>query len=210
MEETIRNERGESDGLLADVVWVHPKAYDFCHKLFEHSCGWITWFLAHFLKYYENLVRQASPVKGSTAAIRKQCWDRVVKALHVLFNELHWVRAGARSAHMLKDTRKQAILFLYHTLQEVRVLEEFKAGEFRNYPKILATLLEHLVKTYQPRDNSGLTQVGALERTFQDLTSKVNEQAKDLVQLWRLYNTAENKVSRLDPDEGDGGGGRGQ
>ena len=162
---TTRNERGEFDGYLQMLFESHPKAYDFCHKLFEYACGWITWFLAHFLKYYEDLVRQASPVRGSTAAIRKQCWDRIVKALHVLFNELHWVRKGARSAHMLKDTRKQTTLFLCHTLQEVRIHEEFKTNKFRNHPKILVNLLENLVETYQPRDNSGLTQVGALERT---------------------------------------------
>ena len=112
LEETIQNEREEFDGYLRMMSESHSKAYDFCHKLFGHACGWITWFLAHFLKYYEDLVHQASPVKVSTAVIRKQCWDRVAKALRVLFTELHRVRAGARSAHMLKDTRKQTTLFL--------------------------------------------------------------------------------------------------
>ena len=89
---------------------------------------------------------------------------------------------------------------MYHTLKEVRILEEFKAGEFRNHPKILANLLEHLVETYQPRDDSGLTQMGALKRSVQNLTSKVNEQARDITQLRRLYNKVVEKVSCLDPD----------
>ena len=67
-----------------------------------------------------------------------------------------------------------------------------------------------MVETYQPRDDSGLTQVGALERTVQDLTSKVNEQARDITQLRRLYDKVVEKVSRLDPDGGDGGGARGR
>ena len=71
----------------------------------------------------------------------------MVKALRVLFNELHWVRSGARSAHMIKDARKQTTVYMYHTLQEVRILKEFKTDEFRNHPKILANLLEHLVET---------------------------------------------------------------
>ena len=100
------------------------------------------------MKYYEELVGQASLVKSSTAAIRKQCWDRIVKTLRVLFDELHRVKAGARSAHILKDSQKQTSMFLHHTLQEVRVLEEFKADEFRNHPKVLANFLEHLAETY--------------------------------------------------------------
>ena len=107
LKETIRNKRREFDGYLRIVFEAHEEAYDFCHKLFEHACGWITWFLSHVLTYYEDLVRQASPGKGSSVATRKQCWDRVVKALRVLFNEFHLVRAGARSAHMIKDTRNQ-------------------------------------------------------------------------------------------------------
>ena len=198
--ETTRNERREFDGYLQIMFESHTDAYDFCHKLFEYACGWITWFLAHFLTCHEDPVRQVSPDKGSSAAIRKQCWDRVVKALRVLFNELHLVGMGARLAHMIKDTRKQTAVYLYHTLQKVRILEEFKDDEFRNHPKILANLLEHLVETYQPRDDSGLTQMGALERSVQNLTSKVNEQARDITQLRRLYNKVVEKVSCLDPD----------
>ena len=212
LKETIRNERREFDGYLRIVFQAHQEAYDFCHKLFEHACGWITWFLAHFLTYYEDLVRQASPGKGSSAAIRKQCWDRVVKALRVLFDELHRVRSGARSAHMIEDPdrRRQTPTYMYPTLQEVQILEEFKADEFRNHPKILANLLEHFVETYQPRDDSGLTQMGSLERSVQDLISRVNEQAREIINLRRQYDKVIEKVSRLDPDGGDGGGGRGR
>ena len=133
-----------------------------------------------------------------------------MKALRVLFNELHRVRSGAPSAHMITDARKQTSVYMYHTLQEVRILEEFKTDEFRNHPKILANLLEHLVETYQPRDDSGLTQVGALKRLVQDLISKVNEQARDITQLRHLYDKVVEKVSRLDPDGGDGSGARGR
>ena len=38
----------------------------------------------------------------------------------------------------------------------------------------------------------------------------MNEQVNDLVQLRCLYNTVENKVSRLKPDGGDGGEGLGR
>ena len=73
LKKTIRNERREFEGYLRIVFKSHPDAHDFCHKLFEHACGWKTSFLAHFLTYYEDLVRQASPGKGSSVAIRKQC-----------------------------------------------------------------------------------------------------------------------------------------
>ena len=108
------------------------------------------------------------------------------------------------------DRRRQTSTYMYHTLQEVRILEEFKTDEFRDHPKILANLLEHLIEMYQPRDDSGLTQMGALERSVQDLTSKVNEQARDITHLRRQYDKVVEKVSRLDPDGGDGSGARGR
>ena len=40
-------------------------------------------------------------------------------------------------------------------------------------------------------------QVGALERTVQDLTSKVNEQVRDIILLHRLYDKVVDKVRSL-------------
>ena len=155
LEETMRNEREAFPGQVAVLLENHPEQITFCEKLFEHACAWITWFLAEFKQYYEDLVHKASLGKTATPAVKKQCWGHVVKCLKVLFDELYKARAGAQAAHRVSNRRKQTALFLHFTLQEVRVLDEFKATEWKKHPKILANLTEHLVETYQPRDSSG-------------------------------------------------------
>ena len=61
-------------------------------------------------------------------------------------------RVGAAGAQYYTNPVEQNACFLHHTLQELRVLKEFKDGGFGGNKAIKEDLLDHIFESYVTRD----------------------------------------------------------
>ena len=65
----------------------------------------------------------------------------------VILDEIHKVRVQATSPHLLPEV-KGVCLSLYTTLQEIRILKEFKLALVDDHPLIPSSMVTHLFNIY--------------------------------------------------------------
>ena len=202
LEETLDEEKISFKGHLRVVLSEHTQAYEFCLKMFDKLQAWVEWFIPTFERYHDTLLKRASASSSPTGNTRIQCWDRSRQGLKVLFDELHKVRGRGVGAIRAATPAKATALYLHYTLQEFRVLQDFKTQNWSEHPKIVANLTEHILETYLPRDAQGGTKLTTLASDVGGLMTRVQSLNVEV-------GKAKSKIGVLEASlqDGDGHGG---
>jgi hypothetical protein len=91
--------------------------------------------------FYLELVQARGSVEPRSKEIKTQCWALVTKLLHVMFTKIHEVRMFASElANVQGDYARVNGLYLYSVLEELRVLREFKAMDYRRHDKYTSVM----------------------------------------------------------------------
>ena len=124
-------------------------------------------FVTKVAGFYLELVQARGSVEPHSKEIKTQCWAVVTKLLHVIFTEIHEVRMFASElTNVQGDYARVNGLYLYSVLEELRVLREFKAMDYRRHEKYGSVMTMYLIETALPRsefearkDGPGLDQL---------------------------------------------------
>ncbi|KAL3805739.1 hypothetical protein ACHAW5_003819 [Stephanodiscus triporus] len=109
-------------------------------------------FVTEVTDYYQEILGKTGGPPPHDKEIKATCWALVTKLLKVIFQEVHKVRVFAADLGNLKDdTGRVNGLFLYAALEELRVLRDFAAHQYRHHPKYNNQVVEHLFNTSVPR-----------------------------------------------------------
>jgi len=117
-------------------------------------------FITHFraifttkvTSFYQKILGKTGGAPPHTAEVKATCWALVTKLLKVLFQEIHKVRMFASELGNFRDDNVRVNgLFLYATLEELRVLREFTSHDYRRHPKYNQCIVLHLFNTSLPR-----------------------------------------------------------
>jgi hypothetical protein len=109
-------------------------------------------FLTEVSNYYLDILGKAGGTPPHMAEIKATCWALVTKLLRVLFKEVHGVRMHAAGLkHVVGDPARVNGLYLYAALEELRVLREFAAHDYRQHPKYNHFVTMNLFDTTLPR-----------------------------------------------------------
>ena len=96
-------------------------------------------------------VRRCYMLKGSPGGVLV-----MTGALKVMLDEVHTVRVHTISAHLMTDSQGMGT-FLHATLQELRVLTDFRDKMIENHHLVRASMVAHLFNTYVPKSELDLT-----------------------------------------------------
>ena len=109
-------------------------------------------FVTEVTDYYQEILGKTGGPPPHDKEIKATCWALVTKLLKVIFQEVHKVRVFAADLGNLKDDMGRVNgLFLYAALEELRVLRDFAAQQYRHHPKYSNQVVEHLFNTSVPR-----------------------------------------------------------
>ena len=109
-------------------------------------------FVTEVTDYYQEILGKTGGAPPHDKEITATCWALVTKLLKVIFQEVHKVRVFAADLGNLKDDMGRVNgLFLYAALEELRVLRDFAAQQYRHHPKYSNQVVEHLFNTSVPR-----------------------------------------------------------
>jgi hypothetical protein len=164
----------------------HPVAKSIAYDLLaEVRSFWTQLFKTEVTDFYLELLGHAYGEGPYPKAIQEVCWSLVMKMLRVFFEELGRVRIVACEAHLLVDELEINGVFLYATLEEVRVMREFVTHNFRRHPKFYPEVVMFLFETYVPKSmfEKKKSSKGDNETS---LTIKVNELESSLGETDRL------------------------
>ena len=90
-------------------------------------------------------------------------------SLRGFFLELRKVRVQATSAEHHGDYGNKHGILLHNTLQELQIMDEFRAADFIRYRTVQDGMIKHIYETYQPRDSTDVTpRVKVLETKLED------------------------------------------
>ena len=89
------------------------------------------------------------------------------------FLELRGVRVHASGAEYQDDFAKKHGRYLHSSLQELRVMHEFRSADFVRHRSVQNGMMEHIFETYQPRDGADVTSRVKTLKTKADEASKV-------------------------------------
>ena len=140
-------------------------------------------FVTEVSGFYLELVHARGSVEPHSKEIKTQCWALVTKLLHVIFTEIHEVRMFASElTNVHGDYARVNGLYLYSVLEELRVLREFKAMDYRRHEKYGSVMTMYLIETALPRsefearkDGPGLDQLrmSKMQGQIDSLVSKM-------------------------------------
>ncbi len=108
-------------------------------------------FATEVMSYYLEILGKMGGAPPHTAEVKVTCWALVTKLLKVLFMEVHKGRMFVAELGNIRDDNARVNgLFLYATLEELRVLREFASHDFRRHPKFNQCIVLHLFDTSLP------------------------------------------------------------
>ena len=149
--------------------------------------------MARVTSYYTGLVGKASPgntyTGGESKELKASCWERTLESLRSFFEELRKVRVDASAAHLAATPLEINSLFLHCTLQELRVMREFKEMDWTGHPCNQRSLMDHLHATYLPRSILAAERGGGMENRVKDLEAAMKSGKSTMGQL-RTDHTA--------------------
>ena len=131
------------------------------------------------MAFYKKLIAKICGEKTCSPAFLQACWDVATGALKVMINEVHKERVHTSSAHTMKSPEGLG-RFLHATLQELRVLKDFKVKMTENHHLVRAATATHLFITYIPKSEMDLSKLNTslLGIKFNELESTVQAQKK--------------------------------
>jgi hypothetical protein len=108
-------------------------------------------FVTKVTDYYQEILGKTGGPPPHDKEIKATCWALVTKLLKVIFQEVHKVRVFAADLGNIKDDTAQVNrLFLYAALEELHVLRDFAAHQYRHHPKYYNQVVEHLFNMSVP------------------------------------------------------------
>ena len=110
------------------------------------------------MSFYKKLITKVWGEKMCSPALFQACFDVATSALKVMLAEVHKVRVHASSARIMKGPQGLG-LFLHATLQELRVLKDFKEKKIENHHLLWAAMVTHLFNTYIPKSEMDLSKL---------------------------------------------------
>jgi hypothetical protein len=109
-------------------------------------------FITKVLSFYLNILGKAGGTPHFSATVKASCWALVTKLLHVMFKEIHHVCMHAAGLENIQDDPAWVNgLYLYATMEELRVLHKFALHEYRQHPTFYHFIMMHLYDTALPR-----------------------------------------------------------
>ena len=105
-------------------------------------------------------------------------------SLRGFFVKLRSVRVHASGAKYHEDFGKKHGIYLHSTLQELRIMDEFRAADFVRHRSVQDGMVEHIFETYQPRDGSDVTfRVKALKTKVEETMKTTGQHRGELNRL---------------------------
>ena len=118
------------------------------------------------------LLRGANPNKE----VKVLAWVVTASAVVKMFEELRKVRQPGMSAELAGGGGQTVGLFLYATLQEIRMMKEFQEKSFDEHPSIQLLKMTHVFENYLPRSEGDIGKLAinlkACQKTVDRLVSK--------------------------------------
>jgi hypothetical protein len=103
------------------------------------------------MDYYQEILGKTGSLPPHDKEVKATCWALVTKLLKVIFREVHKVKVFVADLGNIKDdTAWVNGLFLYAALEELRVLRDFAAHQYRHHLKYNNQVVEHLFNTSVP------------------------------------------------------------
>ncbi len=108
-------------------------------------------FITELTLYYDEILSKTGGDPPHTNEVKESCWALVTELLKTILKEIHKVRWFAAEAVSIgSDSLSTNGMFLYAALEELRVLREFAACDWRNHPKFNQNIVRHLFETCLP------------------------------------------------------------
>jgi hypothetical protein len=109
-------------------------------------------FVTEVTLYYDEILSKTGGDPPHTKEVQESCWALVTRLLSTIFKEMHKVRRFAAEAVQIgTDALVTNGMFLYTALEELRVLREFSASDWRNHLKFNQNIVHHMFETCLPR-----------------------------------------------------------
>ncbi len=162
--------RGAIDMLLS----AHPVARSvMTEMLAEYKILSSKLFITEITLYYDEILSKTGGDPPHSKEVKESCWAFVAKLLRTILREVHKVRRFAAEAMSIgSDSLQTNGMFLYAAMEELRVLREFSACDWRNYPKFNQSIVRHLFETCLPwavyenkKEGSHILKINALTAT---------------------------------------------
>ena len=129
----------------------HLVAKVLCKNILQQVHTWWTWFSSTVTDFYNKLVTNAAPGANPTKEVKASAWAVTTSAIVTMFEELRKARQTGLSAELAIGPGQTVGRFLYATLQELRVMNEFQEKSFDEHASIQLLKMTHVFENYLPR-----------------------------------------------------------
>ena len=124
------------------LLELHAEFLAFFRTIFMNEVG----------NYYSEILGKTGGSPPHDKEVMASCWALVTKLLKVMFKEIHKARMfGATLGTVKDDPVRVNGLYLYAALEELRVLQDFEAHNYRRHPKYNQMVVLHLFDNCLPR-----------------------------------------------------------
>ena len=141
--------------------------------------------------FYNKLPTKVCEWGKFSRALKSACWGAATGAFHVMLDEICKVHVQATSSHRLPGA-KAVGLILHATLQELRILKEFKVALIKNHPLIRSSMVIHLFNTCTPK-----TKLELAKSSTSSLEIKCNELDRLVVAQRKLIDANSTAAGNL-------------
>ena len=180
----IREQREALGAHIDAVLEGYPEARELAHKMLDTTCDWWEWFAEAVSTHAKQVLTKACAGVSCTNKVRAQCWHRAMGSVRGFFIELRAVRVHASGAEYQEDFAKKHGRYLHSSLQELRIMQEFRAADFVRHRSVQNGMMEHIFETYQPRDGADVTsRVKILETKAEEATKTLGQHRADINRL---------------------------
>lgn len=147
--EHLGNVFDEFSAHIATTLVGHDHAEELCQAMLSTAWNDLEWLANQIDSFHQRLISTVCSDKDSCPpAMKKMIWNVVTSSLKAFFDELRTVRVKASSAHNQTDNNKRNGLYLWATLQELALINEFKKTGFQRHEKIYHRIVMHILDTY--------------------------------------------------------------
>ena len=220
LNEQLNKQFDRLKSVIDQVLARHHVAKSVAYAMLaEVKSFWTQLFKTEITDFYFELLGYAYGEGPYPKQIQEACWSLVMKMLRVFFDELAAVRIVACEAHLLIDELDINGVFLYATLEELRVMRTFVEYDFRRHPKFYSEVVMFLFETYLPKSmyekkkdnsNSLTIQVNAIEAKLDETERKRSELKRDHDALVNTVGNIGKQCGYVKPGKGRRGNGPGK
>lgn len=188
---SLKDQKLALSGGMDMALQGHPEALGIAETLLEHTDNCWEKFSSSLGDFYRKLV-MTTYGDAATDPQRKECWSVVKLMVRVFFRELRKVRIRAQTAYQSSDSTVRVGLYLWHTLQAHRVMNDFKTLKFFNHTLVAPSIVNHLFEHRAPK-----VQVDALELVIKAQNKTIAALEAGLKTVIKNTAQLQNKVNKL-------------